>query len=32
MVQRGLGTLLFDTDHPDPAIDLDELLPDLLTD
>jgi hypothetical protein len=32
MVQRGLGTLLLGTDHPDPAIDLDELLPDLLTD
>jgi hypothetical protein len=31
MVQHGLGTLLLDTDHPDPSIDLEELLPDLLS-
>ena len=31
MVQRGLGTLILDTDDPDPAIDLEELLPDLLS-
>jgi hypothetical protein len=29
LVQRGLGTLILDTDAPDPAIDLEELLPDL---
>jgi hypothetical protein len=32
MVQRGLGTLILDTDNPDPAIDLEELLPGLLVD
>jgi hypothetical protein len=32
MVQRGLATLIVDTDDPDAAIDLEELLPDLLTD
>ena len=31
MVQRGLGSLILDTDDPDPAIDLEELLPDLLS-
>ena len=32
MVQRGLGTLVLDTDDPDPSLDLEELLPELLAD
>jgi hypothetical protein len=31
MVQRGLGSLILDTERSDPAIDLEELLPDLLS-
>jgi hypothetical protein len=31
MVQRGVGTLILDTDDPDLAIDPEELLPDLLS-
>jgi hypothetical protein len=32
MAQRGAGTLILNTDHPDPSIDLDELLPGFLAD
>jgi hypothetical protein len=32
LAQRGLGTLILDTEDPDPAIDLEELLPGLLVD
>lgn len=31
-VQAGSATLIMDTDHPDPSIDLEELLPDLFSD
>jgi hypothetical protein len=31
-VQAGQANLLMDTDHPDPSIDLEELLPDLFSD
>ena len=32
LVQRGEGKLILDTEDPDPAIDLEELLPDLSVD
>jgi hypothetical protein len=32
MVQRGLGTLVLDSDDPDPSLNLEELLPELLAD
>jgi hypothetical protein len=32
LAQRGMGTLILATEDPDPAIDLEELLPDLLVD
>jgi hypothetical protein len=32
MVQRGLGTLILDTERADAPVDLEELLPDLLAD
>jgi hypothetical protein len=31
-VQAGSATLIMDTDHPDPSIDLEELVPDMFAD